>query len=555
MVRVDGAPVARIASPTVPPMRSSILDFAAPADGIGDDYPAFCAARDSRPADSIVRIRMPARSYLLSQTPEEHQRTVVVLVDDGASFIGGHRPFGSRVVMGAGSQHTEYLRGRADDHEMIGNAVRVHNDGPRVGYGYRFEYISDAVSGGGGDIAQASICQWNKLDHGIGAFGMWNIYVTPPETPKARWRMVAAEFNVVNRGADHGWAPHRATHPTAAGIHTYGPMASSFAGPIGRNILFAQCFFEGPGTPPARTYNLQLGGTPARDRPGRLLCLSLQGSTEADRAKWPAAAVSLAHGWRDGFRADQAQIRSGAAYSLGPDQSVAYRDALGVIIARDMAGPGEPEGRVAAPPGSTWRHTDSAEGRRFYVKESRDDATGWVSAIAEASTGFSATAQARDACGRRRTRFAPLKPVCRAPASQPALPVSGDRACLVTLSPACRRFRHQSLGNHALPLHGSDCVRLLPPRLLAIRKPITHQRPSPRRFGPVRAPIGIAREFQVCGEERGGAVHRQAQKLVRLVLPADFPQRLRHSSDRPGQTTETSPTPRPRAERPLQSRL
>jgi hypothetical protein len=371
-VQGTGEPVARTLANRVAD-EINILDFGAPADGIGDDYPAFCAARDSRPTESVVRIRMPARSYRLSRTPDENRRRVVVLIDEGATFVGEHHPYGSRVVLGGGSQHNEFLTGRADEHEMVGNAVAVRNNGPRSGYGYRFEYISEAVSGGGGDIAQASVCQWNRLDHGAGAFGVWNIYATPEENVDARWMVVAAEFNVVNRGPDQGWAPRRGIQPTMVGIHAYGPMDASWAGPVGRNILFAQCYF---GTPRARMYNIQLVEPDAIAPAGYYAYV--QGSTETDHARWPAAAIMIAESWRDGFRTDRAHIQSGAAYSLGPGQCIAYRDGQGNITACDMAGPGTPQGVVPAPPGSTWRRTDPATGSRFYVKESGHDATGWI---------------------------------------------------------------------------------------------------------------------------------------------------------------------------------
>lgn len=351
----------------------SILDFGAPANGTGDDYPAYCAARDSRPAGAVVRIRMPARSYRLSRTPDENNRRVVFLVDDGASFIGEHRPYGSRVVIGRGSQRNRYMIGQADKHQFVGDADSVHNIGEAAGYGYRFEYISDAVTGGGGDVAQASVGQWNKLDKSGAGFGMWHIFASPKETPNARWMMVAGEFNVINRGADQGWSPRRDIQKTMVGIHQYGPMQESYAGPIGRNILFAQCFF---GMHQARTYNIQLVEANAIAPAGYYAYV--HGSTESDIATWPAAAIAITESWRDGFRADQAKIDSGAAYSLGPGQSVAYRDARGTIVARDMAGPGSPEGVVAAPPGSTWRRTDPADGGRFFVKESGDDSKGWV---------------------------------------------------------------------------------------------------------------------------------------------------------------------------------
>jgi len=372
LVQGAGEPVARTLANRAAD-EINILDFGASADGVGDDFPAFCAARDSRPVDNVVRIRMPARTYRLSRTPDENGRRVVVLVDEGATFEGKFRPFGSRVVIGGASQRNEYLAGRTDENQLVGDSISVHNYGPGSGYGFRFEYISQAVSGGGGDVAQASICQWNNLDHGSAGFGVWNIYATPEESPDARWMVVAAEFNVVNRGADHGWAPRRGVQPTMAGIHSYGPMQESWAGPIGRNILFAQCYF---GMPRARTYNIQLVEPDAIAPAGYYAYV--QGSSEADHAMWPAAAMAFADSWRDGIRTDQAHIESGAAYSLGPGQCIAYRDERGTIIARDMAGPGIPEGAVAAPPGSTWRRTDPAAGRRFYVKESGHDATGWV---------------------------------------------------------------------------------------------------------------------------------------------------------------------------------
>ncbi len=293
----------------------NILDFGAPADGIGDDYPAFCAARDSRPANDVVRIRMPARNYNLSRTPDDNQRRVVVLIDEGATFSGPHMPYGSRVVMGGGSQRNEYVVGRADEHEMVGDAISVRNNGPQPGYGYRFEYISQAANAGGGDIAQASICQWDKLDHGLGAFGVWNIYVSPPEAPAARWMVVGAEFNVVNRGADHGWAPHQAIHPTMTGIHQYGPMAGSFAGPVGHNILFAHCYFQSPGLPRARTYNIHLVEADAIAPAGYYAYV--QGSSESDHTKWPAGAMAITEGWRDGFRADQAPYRLWCGFFVG----------------------------------------------------------------------------------------------------------------------------------------------------------------------------------------------------------------------------------------------
>ena len=168
-VRGTGEPIARtLGSRAVDEI--NILDFGAPADGVGDDYPAFCAARDSRPVSEVVRIRMPARTYRLSRTPAENQRKVVVLIDEGATFVGEYRPYGSRVVTGGGSQHNEFIGGHADEHDLVGDAISVHNNGSRSGYGYRFEYISEARNGGGGDIAQASVCQWNKLDQGGAGF-------------------------------------------------------------------------------------------------------------------------------------------------------------------------------------------------------------------------------------------------------------------------------------------------------------------------------------------------------------------------------------------------
>ena len=374
-VRPTGAPTARTLANRAAD-EVNILDFGAPADGIGDDLPAFEAARDSVPRGGVARIRMPSRSYRLSRTPPENDRRVVVIIDEGATFTGPNKPYGSRVVMGGGSQHNESLAGKADEHEMIGDAVAVRNNGSRPGYGYRFEYISDARTAGGGDIAQATVCQWNSLDNGLGAFGAWTICVTPETKPDARWMVVCGEFNAVNRGADQGWAPLRSTHPTMTGIHQYGPMNQSFAGPTGNHILFAQCFFQSAEQPHARTYNIQLVEPDAIAPAGYYAYV--QGSTEDDPARWPAAPISIVGAWRDGYRADRARIQTGAAYSVGPGQFVAYRDATGAIIACDMAGPGAPEGVVRAPAGSTWRRTDPAPGRRFYVKESGDNTRGWV---------------------------------------------------------------------------------------------------------------------------------------------------------------------------------
>jgi hypothetical protein len=373
----------------------NVKDFGAVGDGVTDDKAAFEAARDSIPSGGRSIIIVPApngdNSYLISSPIATNGRLIHWHFLAGASIVGG-----SLGKFTFPTRNTEYgaTGGRREFSAQAPDAVlgeasheyREINGGGSTtqGYGVRWNYLSDAF-GSGFDIAHGIIGVWNRNTGQDGGYGLtsWQVAIAPINGgATTRWGMFTAEYNAVNRHADHGWSKRRSTLHNWIGIHQIVPEAQLFAqAGTSYDILF--------GTVYTRSTDLKADGYPARfhnailcepntiTAAGRFIYASGRDS-DVDASQTPVAVLEADDDWQRGISTRRANLTSGIAYGLGATQLIGWLNSSDAVLNGIYSGTGSPEGVTTAPVGSLFLRRDGGASTTLYVKESGSGNTGWV---------------------------------------------------------------------------------------------------------------------------------------------------------------------------------
>ncbi len=307
-----------------------VLDFGAKGDGTTDDLAAFQRAAASVPINTPVRIYAPGggRNYYLSASfTESSGRLVTVVADPGATFSGpgvvyvsrfdhnstANGPYASEIQSTAGGQ--------------IGPYTVIANTGANSATGRRLYYHSTgAGTGGGGDIGDQSIAQWEALTGGQQGFGNWNVVVTPPTAVSdttTKWGIFNSELNVVNRGPDRGWAATRGALQTWSGIFQMVPSGGGFAGNTGTNALFGLLFAnEGVANAAGIFPKFHNGilAEPNSITPVGYFAYLAGGSTLANA---PVSPLTMSGYWQNGIQCTPATITN-ACLALAAGQSIQW---------------------------------------------------------------------------------------------------------------------------------------------------------------------------------------------------------------------------------------
>jgi hypothetical protein len=311
----------------------NVLDFGAAGDGATDDLAAFRAAEAAIPPHARGTIFVPGRHiyYLGGFLAETGGRTIEVKADIGAAFTG---PGGiyvtrfDRATSDIGPWATDIQSAAGG---QIGPQLDVVNNGRIAGIGRRFNYLAlGASTGGGGDIADYNINQWDGLN-GAQAFGRWDVAISPVATMAgtAAWGLVNSEMNPVNRGPDRGWTPTRGQNQTWTGALQIVPDIGAAAGSRGTNVLFGVFFGNGvspnvAGVVP-KLHNAILVEPDTVTADGYFAYVA-GASTAGDAAVSP---LTFPGHWQRGVRCDLATITSAACLDLAPGQVARWSNGAG----------------------------------------------------------------------------------------------------------------------------------------------------------------------------------------------------------------------------------
>lgn len=307
-----------------------VLDFGAKGDGSTDDLAAFQRAAASVPINTPVRIYAPGagRNYFLSASfTESAGRAVTVMADPGATFSGPGVVYVSRFDHNSTANGPYATEIQSTAGGQIGPYTVIANTGANSATGRRLYYHSTgAGTGGGGDIGDQSIAQWEALSGGQQGFGNWNVAVTPP-TPVSdtttRWGIFNNEFNIVNRGPDRGWAATRGALQTWAGVSQMVPSGGGFAGNTGTNALFG-LLFANEGVANAAgifpKFHNGLLAEPDSITPLGYFAYIAGASTLANA---PVSPLTISGFWQNGFQCTPATITN-ACLALAAGQSIQW---------------------------------------------------------------------------------------------------------------------------------------------------------------------------------------------------------------------------------------
>lgn len=326
----------------------SVRDFGAVGDGVADDKAAFIAARDSIPSGGVGEIAVPkgAAGYLLSSPAfGPNGRNVEWKFEDGANIQGGitsringatwrfsARPSGAR---------WDYTKGVVD--EAVGRAthefVQVENVGPTTGYGRRYGYVGRGYGAGTYDLAEASICRWEREAGQTGGSGMteWRVAISPTlDEAGTFWSTLVGEWNVVNRGPDTGWGKRRSVFERWTGGVQVVPEGQDFgSGGVPKNVLFGIGFMNAPVASPAgyrpRLYNGLMGEPNSIHEAGRAIYWSGSDGTGGTGGGAPVAFAELDDGWQWGLKTNRAAFAN-QPIGLGVGQSIGWIDGADALV-------------------------------------------------------------------------------------------------------------------------------------------------------------------------------------------------------------------------------
>lgn len=326
----------------------NVRGFGAVLDGTTDDLAAFNAAIQSVPSGSGVEIVVDGPAYLSAATTNSGRYPKFIFTNGGGicSTSGGALgsessrlswpvrferqlpngyvyDYGTTPPSGGASVRHRYTN-------MSGNATVL---GTTNAYGIRQDYKSWAY-GSGFDIAEATLGIWNRSagQDGGQMLAQWLVAVTPKVgSAAARWGTFAAEFNVANRHADHGWSAKRSPLDNwcgvlqlvaendefeAVGTATYDALYHLVTGPSSAN--------KSTDGKPARAWNSWLMEPNAVVGDGYGIYAS--GNDTGVSADDPAAFLGLAQTWKTGIDTSAATLTTGRALAMDDAHWLAWMD-------------------------------------------------------------------------------------------------------------------------------------------------------------------------------------------------------------------------------------
>ncbi|MBX9596235.1 MAG: hypothetical protein K2X46_17855, partial [Roseomonas sp.] len=237
----------------------SVLASGAAGDGAADDRGSFVTARDAVPTGEAGRVVVPkgTAAYSLSGPAfGPNGRSVDWEFEPGANIAGGilTRINGTAYRFRARPTKAAWAVTKDIPDTTTGQAVHeyveVENAGPTTGYGRRYGYVSAGFGPGTYDIAEGSVCTWNRVEGNNGgqSLSQWLVAISPQTSGEGNsWGQFVAEWNVANRGADTGFTEKRSSLVNWSGIF--------------------QCVADGdlygrPGTPTNVTFGMMLAAKP-----------------------------------------------------------------------------------------------------------------------------------------------------------------------------------------------------------------------------------------------------------------------------------------------------
>jgi hypothetical protein len=270
-----------------------------------------------------------------------------------------------------------------------GVSFTSRNTGPNPANGHSLSYYSSA-GGNNFDVGLSLIATFDTTFI-AGQVPVkqaeWMVSQSPNDTTH-QWTTVMAEWNVVNRGADMGWARDRSSgglFQITGGLLMI-PEALVFgtgATGEGKHCLFGISVGRSGGTNStgdfAKFYNNYLVEPDSTAPGGRGLYMT--GNTSGIAGQYPYGPIGVEGRWRHGVDHTLAVYADTNATTMLAGQGIAWltgTTGTPTTICRDTAGNGSPEGVVTANKGSTYRRFDGGAATCFYVKESGTGNTGWV---------------------------------------------------------------------------------------------------------------------------------------------------------------------------------
>ena len=243
------------------------------------------------------------------------------------------------------------------DSSAAGPIFSVHNNGANGGIGVLNQYFS-AANALNFDVGVQVIASFNPTTYrscttiagntcnGPGNLAQFMVSLTPNDT-NHKWGQNVAEWNIVNRGLDMGWARDRNAQPTTGGLLMV-PEASVFGdtgGGEGKNAGFAYSASRDAGTNSTGDYvkfyngylcepNSMVGAGQAVTTNGgaaESYCLYATGDITGTTAKIPFAPLGFDGNWLHGLSTTKAVFSDGLAVRLaGTGQSFGFDNGTSV---------------------------------------------------------------------------------------------------------------------------------------------------------------------------------------------------------------------------------
>jgi hypothetical protein len=331
----------------------SVRSYGAACDGVTDDSAAFQRAVDAIPSGQQRRILVPATA-MLNTVVNNNSRSPIWEFAPGADIVGGAATkfqWPTRRIDQSATARHEYTVALPD--AGAGTARHRYTEiraprslGATPGYGVRLDYIS-GFYGAGFDIAQGVVASWSRQtgDDGGQALAEWLVAISPTlGGASTRWGLFVAEWNPVNRHADHGWSPTRVGMNNFTGAFQVVPEAKVFGqGGLSYDVLFGIVLsrsseLKATDGYSARMHNAILLEPDSLTSSGRFAYVT--GRTVAvDGSQTPEAIIEGAGEWKGGLRLHGATF-SGQVVTLPEAGALAW-------LSPGVGGAGSERGRIS----------------------------------------------------------------------------------------------------------------------------------------------------------------------------------------------------------------
>jgi len=344
----------------------NVSEFGAKLDGTTDDLTAFNLAIASITSGAAGEIVVDGVAYLSGVTTLNGRLpTFIFKPGAGICTTSGGAVGGEEARLTWPTRFIRQLTNgplynySANPPDAQSNATRLRYDritgdaaivGKTQGVGVRTDYYSWS-HGSAFDIAELTIGIWTRLATEDGGQNLtsWKVAVSPDvQGATTRWGQFVAEYNVTNRGSDHGWSARRSTLQNWCGILQLVPSASVFGasgGATSYNSLYHVMLGHSSGNKadgiPAQTWNGLLYEPNAICGDGYGIYAS--GNDTGVAARNPKAFLGLAQTWKSGLDTQAATLTTTRAVELalahkvswlsgGVEKAAIYGSAVGHVL-------------------------------------------------------------------------------------------------------------------------------------------------------------------------------------------------------------------------------